>query len=280
VPTAVRHRSLRLPGWHVIPRWFHTLGTIFLGLKVTVMGKPSHGRPTLIVSNHISWTDIVAIGSVADVTFVAKQEVKKWFFVGFMASLQRSVFVDRNRRTDAKRTTTEMANIMAEGEAVLLFAEGQSDVGTHVLPFRSALVGAAQQAMVEAGAKDVMIQPLTIAYTRLQGLPVGRTDRNLIAWIKGKSVKEEHPRNPDRRHEGSDHRLRRAEAAAAGADRKKVTKEAENEVRAMLVALNRGEQVPRPKAMPVPARSRVAHSPDSPPTGVSESRPVRNRFTH
>lgn len=127
VPTQWVWSSLRLPGWHFIPRWFHTLGTIFLGLKVTVMGKPSQGRPTLIVSNHISWTDIVAIGSVANVTFVAKQEIKKWFFVGFMASLQRSVFVDRNRRTDAKRTTTEMANIMT----VLLFAEGQSDVGTH-----------------------------------------------------------------------------------------------------------------------------------------------------
>jgi 1-acyl-sn-glycerol-3-phosphate acyltransferase len=253
VPLQFVWSQLRLPGWHVIPRWFHTLGTIFLGLKVTVMGKPSHGRPTLIVSNHISWTDIVAVGSVADVTFVAKQEVKKWFFVGFMASLQRSVFVDRNRRTDAKRTTTEMANIMAEGEAVLLFAEGQSDVGTHVLPFRSALVGAAQQAMVEAGAKDVMIQPLTIAYTRLQGLPVGRTDRNLIAWIKGKSVKE----NIREILTGGMKEVTIAFGApkplAAGADRKIVTKQAENEVRAMLVALNRGEQVPRPKAMPVPA---------------------------
>lgn len=251
VPLQFIWSQLRLPGWHVIPRWFHTLGTIFLGLKVTVMGKPSHGRPTLIVSNHISWTDIVAIGSVADVTFVAKQEVKKWFFVGFMASLQRSVFVDRNRRTDAKRTTTEMANIMAEGEAVLLFAEGQSDVGTHVLPFRSALVGAAQQAMVEAGAKDVMIQPLTIAYTRLQGLPVGRTDRNLIAWIKGKSVKD----NIREILTGGVKEVTIAfgepKPLIAGSDRKVVTKQAENEVRAMLVALNRGEQVPRPKAAPV-----------------------------
>ncbi len=253
VPMQFVWSQLRLPGWHLIPRWFHTLGTIFLGLKVTVMGKPSHGRPTLIVSNHISWTDIVAIGSVADVTFVAKQEVKKWFFVGFMASLQRSVFVDRNRRTDAKRTTTEMANIMAEGEAVLLFAEGQSDVGTHVLPFRSALVGAAQQAMVEAGAKDVMIQPLTIAYTRLQGLPVGRTDRNLIAWIKGKSVKENIREILTGGMKEVTVAFGEPKPLVAGSDRKVVTKQAENEVRAMLVALNRGEQVPRPKAAPLPA---------------------------
>jgi 1-acyl-sn-glycerol-3-phosphate acyltransferase len=254
VPTQFVVSRLRLPGWNVIPRWFHTLGTVFLGLKVTVMGRPSHDRATLIVSNHISWTDIIAIGSIADVTFVAKKEVSKWFFVGFMASLQRTLYVDRTRRTDAKRTTTEMAMRMADGGAVLLFAEGQSDIGTHVLPFRSALVGAAQQAMVEAGASEVLIQPLTVAYPRLQGLPVGRTDRNLIAWIKGKSVKE----NIREILTGGVKEVTIAfgepKPLAAGADRKIVTKQAENEVRAMLVALNRGEQVPRPKAAPaIPA---------------------------
>ena len=244
VPLQFVWSRLRLPGWHVIPRWFHTLGAIFLGLRITVLGKPVGGRPTLIVSNHISWSDIIAIGSVADVTFVAKTEVQNWFFVGFMASLQRSVFVDRNRRGDAKRTTEEMAKIMAEGEAVLLFAEGQSDIGTHVLPFRSALVGAAQQAMVEAGAQEVMIQPLTIAYPTLQGLPVGRTDRNLIAWIKGKSFRD----NIREILTGGVKDVTVAfgipKPLQEGADRKQVTKAAENDVRRMLVALNRGTPLP------------------------------------
>jgi 1-acyl-sn-glycerol-3-phosphate acyltransferase len=249
VPTQWVWSKLRAPGWNIIPRWFHWLGTKFLGLEVTVIGKPVEDRPTLIVSNHISWTDIIAIGSVANVTFVAKQEVSKWFFVGFMARLQRTVFVDRTRRTDAKRTTTEMARRMADGGAVLLFAEGQSDIGTHVLPFRSALVGAAQQAMVEAGAKEVMIQPLTIAYPRLQGLPVGRTDRNLIAWIKGKSFKD----NIKEILTGGVKEVTIVFGApkllAAGADRKKVTRDAEIEVRRVLVALNRGEQLPVPASV-------------------------------
>lgn len=239
-----------LPGWHWIPRMFYSMGAVFVGLKITVMGTPATGRATLIVSNHISWTDVVAIGAVADVTYVAKKEVAKWFFVGFMSTLQRTVYVDRTRRTDAKRTTSEMAKRLAGGEAVVLFAEGQSDVGTHVLPFRSALVGAAQQAMVEAGATEVMIQPLTVSYTRLQGLPVGRTDRNLIAWIKGKSVGQ----NIKEILTGGVKEVTLAfgepRPMAADADRKKVTREAEVEVRRMLVALNRGEQVPaqRPAA--------------------------------
>ncbi len=229
--------------WNGLPRLFHRLGCIFLGLRVKVIGHPADGRPTLLTSNHISWTDIVAIGSVADVTFVAKSEVRDWFFVGFMADLQRTIYVDRKKRSDAKRTSDEIGKRLASGSAVLLFAEGQSDVGTHVLPFRSALIGAAQMAMEEAGARDVWIQPLTIAYTRLQGLPVSRTERSLIAWIKSKSIGQ----NVREILTGGTKDVIIAfgtpRPLAEGEDRKVVARAAENEVRRMLVALNRGQPV-------------------------------------
>jgi lyso-ornithine lipid O-acyltransferase len=230
--------------WNFIPRWFHWFGCTFLAMKVKVIGEPSHDRATLIVSNHISWTDIIAVGSKADVTFVAKSEIQKWFFVGFMASLQRTLFVDRKRRGDTHRASREMGKRMASGRAVLLFAEGQSDIGTHVLPFRSALIGAAQHAMEEAGAGEVMIQPLTIAYTKLQGLPVGRTDRSFIAWIKSKSVKQ----NIREILTGGTREVTLAfgtpRPLTAGTDRKALAKQTENEVRRMLVALNRGTPLP------------------------------------
>ena len=244
VPAQFVITRLGLPGWNVLPRLFHRLGCFFLGLRVTVLGRPATGRPTLLCSNHISWTDIIAIGSVADVTFVAKSEVRDWFFVGFMASLQRTIYVDRSKRADARRTSHEMGKRLAGGDAVLLFAEGQSDIGTHVLPFRSALVGAAQHAMIEAGAQDVMVQPLTIAYTRLQGLPVSRNERSLIAWIKSKSATE----NIREILTGGTKDVTVAfgipRPLHQGADRKEVTKAAEVEVRRMLVALNRGLPLP------------------------------------
>lgn len=237
----------------VLPRLFHTLGCIFLGMKVNVIGTPSADKPTLIVSNHISWTDIIAVGSKANVTFVAKSEIKNWFFVGFMASLQRTLYVDRKRRSDAHRASKEMGERMASGGAVLLFAEGQSDIGTHVLPFRSALIGAAQHAMQEAGAGEVMIQPLTIAYTKLQGLPVGRTDRSFIAWIKSKSVKQ----NIVEILTGGTREVTLAFGTPrplnADSDRKKVAKEAEIEVRRMLVALNRGLPIDANPALAAPS---------------------------
>ncbi len=237
---------LRLPKWNIVPRIFHKLGCIFLGMNVTVIGKPVEGRPTLILSNHISWTDIIAIGSVADVTFVAKQEISKWFFVGVISWMQRTLFVDRTRKTDARRTTREIGQRIAERGAVLLFAEGQSDIGTHVLPFRTALVGAAQHAMEEAGAKDVAIQPLTVAYTTLQGLVIGRTDRALVAWIKGKSVGQ----NIKEILTGGVKEVTVAfgepRVMAQDMDRKVVTKQVEDDVRRMLVALNRGTPLPVP----------------------------------
>lgn len=227
-----------------IPRWFHWFGCTFLDMKVKVIGTPSTDRPTLIVSNHVSWTDIVAIGAKADVTFVAKSEIEKWFFVGFMGSLMRTLYVDRKKRSDARRVSQEMGKRMASGGAVLLFAEGQSDIGTHVRPFRSALIGAAQHAMEAAGAGEVMIQPLTIAYTKLQGLPVGRTDRSFIAWIKSKSFKQ----NITEILTGGTREVTLAfgtpRPMVAGEDRKKLAKETEAEVRRMLVALNRGTKLP------------------------------------
>ncbi len=244
IPAQFIITRLNLPGWNVLPKFFHRVACVFLGMKVTLIGKPATGRATLVTSNHISWTDIIAIGSVADVTFVAKSEVRDWFFVGFMANLQRTIYVDRKRRSDAGRTSREIGKHMAEGNAVLLFAEGQSDVGSHVLPFKTALVGAAQHAMEDAGAKDVMIQPLTIAYTRLQGLPVSRTERSLIAWIKSKSVKQ----NIREILSGGTKEVTVAfgipKPLPEGANRKQVTREAENDVRRMLVALNRGQPLP------------------------------------
>lgn len=244
IPLQALINALGLPFWTLLPRLFHRIGCVFLGLHVTVIGQPATGRATLLVSNHVSWTDIIAAGSVADVTFVAKREVRDWFFVGMMARLQKTIFVDRTRRSDAGRTASEMGSHMASGNAVLLFAEGQSDIGTHVLPFRSALVGAAQHAMIEAGARDVMIQPLTIAYTRLQGLPVSRNERSMIAWIKSRSVGQNirgilgGPRKEVTVAFGTPRPFSQTD------NRKLVTKAAENDVRAMLVALNRGRQLP------------------------------------
>lgn len=228
--------------WNVPTMLFHKVGCVFLGIRVKTIGEPLHGRPTLLLSNHISWTDIIAIGSVADVTFVAKTGVRNTFFVGFMSSLQRTIYVDYHSRKDAKRTTQEMAKRLSKNSAVLLFAEGHRDLGTHVQPFRSALVGATQAAMEEGGAKDVAIQPVTIAYTHLQGLPVSRTERSGISGMNARGFKQVVTNLLTSGVKDVTIAFGAPIPLDASTDRKAVTKLAENQVRRMLVALNRHEK--------------------------------------
>jgi 1-acyl-sn-glycerol-3-phosphate acyltransferase len=228
--------------WNVPTLLFHRIGCIFLGIRVKTIGEPLHGRPTLLLSNHISWTDIIAIGSVADVTFVAKTGVRNTFFVGFMASLQRTLYVDYHSRKDAKRTSQEMAKRLSKNSAVLLFAEGHRDLGTHVQPFRSALVGAAQAAMEEGGAKDVAIQPVTIAYTHLQGLPVSRNERSGISGMNARGFRAVVRNLLTSGMKDVTIAFGAPIPLGPETDRKVVTKLAEVQVRRMLVALNRHEK--------------------------------------
>lgn len=240
IPLQALVLALKLPFWNTLPRLFHKVGCLFLGLRVTVIGAPAEGRPTLLTANHTSWTDIIAIGSVANVAFVAKSEISKWPFVSMMANLQKTIFVDRTRRSGTGRTARAMGKLMADGTAVVLFAEGQSNIGPHLLPFRSALIGAAQHAMQEAGAHDVNIQPLAIAYTKLQGLPVSRNERSLIAWVKSRSLKQnirDILGGPVKHVVVS---FGTPRLLAEKGNRKQATLAVEQDVRALLVAHNRG----------------------------------------
>jgi 1-acyl-sn-glycerol-3-phosphate acyltransferase len=129
----------------------------------------------------VSWADILVIGSIAPVAFVAKREVADWPIVGVAARLQRTVFVNRTRRQQTGEAVGEIVKRLASGTSVVLFAEGTSSDGNRVLPFRSALVGAVKEASARAGRR-ILIQPMSIGYTGQHGIPMGRQHRPLVAW--------------------------------------------------------------------------------------------------
>jgi lyso-ornithine lipid O-acyltransferase len=177
---------LKLPARRSIPVFYHSIVRSLLGVRIHVTGERLREHPLLIVSNHVSWLDISVITSLAPVVFVAKREVASWPLFGLLAKLQRSVFVDRSRRHKTQEVNAEIAQRLAEGDPVVLFGEGTSSDGNRILPFRTALIGAARDALAEAEhARRVWIQPLSIAYTRLLGLPLGRQHRRLVAWYGG-----------------------------------------------------------------------------------------------
>jgi 1-acyl-sn-glycerol-3-phosphate acyltransferase len=171
--------KLRLPGWGFIACNYYRVLRAILRIHVRVNGAPVRGHAVLYVSNHVSWADIVVIGSLSPVAFVAKREVARWPLVGITARMQRTVFVDRARRHQAGDAVKEIVARLAGGTSVVLFAEGTSSDGNRVLPFRSALVGAVREAATRGG---IVIQPMSICYTGQHGIPMGRQQRPLVAW--------------------------------------------------------------------------------------------------
>jgi 1-acyl-sn-glycerol-3-phosphate acyltransferase len=162
-----------------LPHWYHRRCCAILGLELRRHGTPAPDAPTLFVANHVSYFDIVALSALAPVSFVAKREVASWPFFGWLARLQRTVFVGRDRRrVDGERDS--LAAALAEGRSLVLFAEGTSYDGVHLRPFKSSLLAAAE---IATDGRPLTVQPVTIAYTRLDGMPIGRHLRPFFAWF-------------------------------------------------------------------------------------------------
>jgi lyso-ornithine lipid O-acyltransferase len=108
------------------------------GMEINTTGPLS--REGLLVCNHLSYLDILAIASIAPVRFVAKREIKKWPVLGLLARLAGTIFVDREKRTQAAVASAELREALDSGSLVVLFPEGTSSGGGTVLPFKSALL--------------------------------------------------------------------------------------------------------------------------------------------
>jgi len=182
---APKHRA-------TLPLLFHRLTCRCLGVKRRVRGTPPpSGSSGLIVANHVSWLDISVLGAERPVCFVAKREVAGWPVIGFLANLQRTLYIDRSRRAATADVAAEMGARLSNGDAVVLFAEGTTGDGTRILPLRSSLLGAVHEALGkgedgqdggQGGADDIAVYPLTISYTGFHGMAGGRVERSMLAW--------------------------------------------------------------------------------------------------
>ena len=237
-----------LPLQRRIPTFYHRIVCWVIGVRVHVVGKRLREPPVMIVSNHVSWLDITVITAVAPVVFVAKSEVASWPLFGLFAKLQRSVFVDRNRRHKTSEVTAEIAQRLAGGDPVLLFGEGTAGDGNRVLPFRTALIGAAGAALGSADAR-VWIQPMSIAYVSQQGIPLGRHLRPRAAWYGKMRLVP---------HIGALVRTGAVDVAVsfgepipydAASDRKQLARRLETAIRGLTVAALRAQPAPSTQAV-------------------------------
>jgi lyso-ornithine lipid O-acyltransferase len=155
------------------------------GIQITVIGEPVRDRGVLMVANHSGYWDVVILGAVTPVSFVAKSEVASWPFFGMMAKLQRSIFVERARRSRAGEARDILRDRLLDGDALMLFPEGTSTDGNRVISFKSALMGAVESLLgtePDGTPRYVPVQPVSISYVGLCGMPMGRENRPLFNW--------------------------------------------------------------------------------------------------
>jgi 1-acyl-sn-glycerol-3-phosphate acyltransferase len=231
--------KLHLPGWGVIAVNYYRALCAVLRIRIRVVGEPVRDRAVLFVSNHVSWADILVIGSITPIAFVSKSEIADWPVVGTAARSQRSVFVDRSRRHRTGDAIAEIVKRLASGTSVVLFAEGTSSDGNRVLPFRSALVGAVKEAGARA-ERGILIQPMSIGYTGLHGIPMGRQHRPLVAWYGDLDFMPHIKAFIARGAVDAVVSYGEPVAADGTADRKAMTKSLEGAVRALTAATLRG----------------------------------------
>jgi 1-acyl-sn-glycerol-3-phosphate acyltransferase len=162
-----------------IPVFYHRNACRMLGIHVAPRGTMSTEHPTLFVCNHSSYLDITVLASLIEGSFVSKAEVAGWPLFGLLAKLQRTVFIER-RPTQAAQHRDEIGRRLDDGDNLFLFPEGTSTDGNRVKPFRSALFAVAER---EVRGRPLAVQPVSIAYTRLDGIPLGRALRPLYTWF-------------------------------------------------------------------------------------------------
>jgi 1-acyl-sn-glycerol-3-phosphate acyltransferase len=140
-----------------------------LGVKINAVGEPMAGA--IIVSNHISYLDILVLAALQPVVFVAKREVRSWPIVGWFAQRAGTRFIDRGRRGDVARVVAEFAPAVARGVSVVIFLEGTSTDGHAVRPFRSSLLAPAVE-------QQWPVVPAAISYV----LPAGHDVATEVCW--------------------------------------------------------------------------------------------------
>lgn len=161
------------------PHVYFRIVTRLMAIRIEIKGEPVSGKACLYVANHLSWLDILVLSAVKPMCFIAKKEVADWPLFGALATVGRTLYIDRDRRHDVKSSCAAVQKRFAEKEIVALFPEGTSSDGNRVLPFRSALMSAAD---MEVDGEPVLVQPVTIAYTAVHGIPLGRVRRPIFAW--------------------------------------------------------------------------------------------------
>lgn len=154
-------------------RAFLFLAGTAAGLDVTIKGVPVR-RDVLYIANHLSWLDVLAMAGHTGCAFVAKSDMAPWPLLGWLATSNNSVYVERENRRTAHHQANALQSALASGQPITLFPEGTTAGGRDLLPFRSSLIAA-----VVPAPEGISIQPVALDYGPLS---------EFVAWTEAESV--------------------------------------------------------------------------------------------
>ncbi len=156
--------------------YFTKIALRFLGIKVRKnMDFLNEEETYLIVSNHLSYMDVLVISSFFTTSFVTSTEIEKDIFLGMMAKLGGSIFVERRKKTRLLKDLGSVSEVLSGGLNVMFFPEGTSTDGEDVISFKKTLFRSA----IMCGVK---ILPLCICYVAIDKKPITRENRDLVFW--------------------------------------------------------------------------------------------------
>ncbi|TNE37074.1 MAG: 1-acyl-sn-glycerol-3-phosphate acyltransferase [Alphaproteobacteria bacterium] len=163
-----------------LPIHYHGFLLWLIGLKVQVKGELPGNEPAIYVSNHAGYIDVPVLGSLVEGFFVARADLARWPFFGPLSRAGRTLFVDRTRRSQARQHVDMLTERLDKGESIFFFPEGTSNDGTHIQPFKSTLMSAAELQLEDG--QTPLVRPISIAYVGVYGLRTGRREREIYAW--------------------------------------------------------------------------------------------------
>ncbi len=165
-----------------LPVIFHKLILWLLSIQIEFEGEiDKSNKSNLYISNHLSYLDIPILGSICPVRFVAKSEVADWPLLGFLAKLGRTVFISRNRSKTLNQKN-KILKLLSSDEKIFIFPEGTTSDGNRVLDFKSSSFSALE-------GQNFIIQPIVLVYSDLNGIPINRWLRPIIAWYGDMDLK-------------------------------------------------------------------------------------------
>jgi 1-acyl-sn-glycerol-3-phosphate acyltransferase len=137
----------------------------------------------LYIANHVSWFDIICLGTLLNARFIAKKEVSKMGIFGFLAKLSNTFFIDNENKNKIIEYNELIQKKLQDGENFIIFPEGTTSDGNGIKNFKSSMLECAFDR-----SRKINIQPISICYSKLNNIPMGIYLRRNIAWVGDTSM--------------------------------------------------------------------------------------------